>query len=536
MRLVAGSLDSDFDIVVVGSGASGLTTALRATDSGARVAVLEKSPYLGGTSAVSGGMLWIPASGLPGAGEEDFAATLRYLAHVTAGRADNEVLQSVLDAGPDMLAFLSDAGGPEFTVLPEFPDYHPELDGGSNGGRVLEPVLYSMGGLGDLASAVRPDPRPPFRQKERYEFWSTRRNFPADLMASRRRDGIVARGRALVGPLVSALARHSTVFAVDAPVERLVIDGERVAGVIAQGVELRARYGVVLACGGFEWDDRMCQTFLSGPVRARCSPPGNVGDGIRMAAAVGADLANMNEAWWGVMAEIPGLEADGRALATMVTIDRGLPGSIMVNRFGRRFANEATGYGSLGKVLAAFDAYSYDYANLPTYLVADADYVRRYGVLGADSLDDPPPWLTVADTLEALGTRIGVDPSGLVETVARFNQHASDGADPDFHRGESAYDRYLGDSEADHPNLAPLVASPFVAVELTCGAFGTRGGVRTDSVGQALNPFDEPIPGLFAVGNNAAHPIPFGYMGPGTTLGPGMTMAFAAGRALAESR
>lgn len=534
MRIVSGVEAQEYDVIVIGSGATGLTAALRAADAGARVSVLEKATVLGGTSALSGGMLWIPANGLPGASETDTAEARRYLERVTAGRADGRLLDCHLERGAALLKFLATSGGPEFDVVKGFPDYHAEFEGGRTGGRSIEPVPYRMGQLGALAQTVRPDPRPPFRQQEYFEYWNTYRNFPEELLREREREEIATRGRALVAPLLSALVARSVVCAVEAPAERLLLDGDRVSGVRVEGRAIRARQGVVLACGGFEWDERMCQQFLSGPLRARCGPPTNVGDAIRMGGAVGAALGNMNEAWWGVMAHIPGLEADGQALATMITVERSLPGSIVVNRAGRRFGNEATSYGTLGKTLAAFDAQRYDYANVPAFLIVDGRYMDRYGMFGVNDVSEAPEWLTVSDSLADLAQRLGIDAEELARTVERFNAHARVGTDPDFHRGEAAYDRYLGDAQAEHPNLAPLENPPFVALELTCGAFGTRGGIRTDEVGQALTPFDEPIPGLFAVGNNAAHPIAFGYMGAGATLGPGMTMAFAAGEAALE--
>lgn len=532
MRWVTEEPTREVDVVVAGSGAAGLTAALVAADSGARVSVLEKSAVLGGTSAISGGMLWIPQSGLPHGTERDLAAARQYVDHITKGRASASMVDRHLGRGPAMIEFFTRVGGPEFTVVPGFPDYHAEFPGGAPGGRSIEPELYEMQRLNGIADAIRADPRPPFRQQEYFEFWGTYGRFPQDLLDQRELDKVATRGRALVGPLVEAIVARDGALAVDAPVERLIVDDARVIGVRTGAGDVMARYGVVLACGGFEWNADMCNRFLSGPVRARCSPPTMVGDGIRMAMAVGSDVSAMNEAWWGVMADIPGLEADGEPLQTMTTVERSLPGSILVNRTGRRFANEATSYGALGKVLAAFDANQYGYSNLPAFLIADARHVKRYGIFGASSLDDAPEWLNVADTLAALAAKIDVNADGLAETVERFNHYANEGLDPDFHRGEHLYDRYLGDGNAPHPNLAPLDTPPFAALEVTCGAFGTRGGVRTDEFGRALTPFSEPIPGLFAAGNNAAHPIPFGYMGAGSTLGPGMTMAYAAGQTI----
>ena len=317
---------------------------------------------------------------------------------------------------------------------------------------------------------------------------------PLAELDQRSRDGIVARGHALVAPLIGALGRLGATFIVDCPGERLLFEDGRVTGVRAGGREFDARGGVVLAAGGFEWNDEMAERFLSGPIQTRCGTPHNVGDGHRMGMAVGADLAGMNEAWWGVMADLPGLEVD-----------------------------------------ATWDQVEYGYRNLPCYLIGDGRFLSTHGILGHDAAANLPPAIVSAPTLRALAGRLGVDADGLAATVERFNAHAREGHDPDFRRGESAYEHYLGDASAAHPNLAPLEDGPFVAIEVRAGAIGTKGGIRTDAQGQALDPFGELIPGLFAVGNNSAHPVAFGYAGARSTLGPGMTMAYVAGAAAVAS-
>src|SRR5689334_10202464 len=218
MRAVSGDLDGAFDVVVVGSGASGLTAALRAAEAGATVAVLEKSEYLGGTSALSGGMLWVPGNGLPNGNEPegDREEARRYLDQITFGRADPELLEQHIAQVPPLLAFLAEHGL-EFDVINAFPDYEAEMDGGRAGGRSVEPRLFDTTPLGELADALRPDPRPPFRQCEYFEEWKSVRNMPMAQLAERANQGIVARGRALIAPLVGALARRSATLVVDCP-------------------------------------------------------------------------------------------------------------------------------------------------------------------------------------------------------------------------------------------------------------------------------------------------------------------------------
>jgi succinate dehydrogenase/fumarate reductase flavoprotein subunit len=530
-RVWAGALDGEFDVVVVGSGAAGLTAALSAQADGARVAVLEKSAHVGGTSAVSGGMLWIPLNrwmaqaGAP----DDRAAALAYLAAVTADRTPAPTLEAVVDHGPETLDFLEAAGGLHMAPMPGFPDYHPELEGGRAGGRSLEPELYDGDALGPLLDAFRPLQEPPITFRE-YEAWRTTRAWPADL-ADREPRHQLARGQALVAPLLAALAAGGATLVTGLAIARLVVQDGMVTGVeSADGATIDAPAGVVLACGGFEWDDDLTRQFLPGPVQTRCSPPHNTGDGIRMAAKVGAGLRNMQEAWWQPQIRIPGKEIDGEAIGHRLTFERTGPGTLIVNRAGRRFVNEAHSYNDIAKVMHLFDPATQGLANLPAFLVFDQRHLERYGFLGVAAGDPLPPWIVSGGTVAALADRIGVDAGGLVATVERFSAHARDGVDPDFGRGASVYDRYWGDAVAPHPALGPLDAAPFHAVEVFCGVSGTKGGVATTAEGRALDAFDVPIAGLYAVGNTSAHPMGRGYPGAGGTLGPAMVLGRLAGR------
>ncbi|MBP2366206.1 FAD-dependent oxidoreductase [Pseudonocardia parietis] len=534
MRVWNGSLDEEdgFDVVVVGSGAIGLTAALVAADAGARVAVLEKAPYLGGTAAVSGGMLWVPMNSAMGAlgVSDDREDALRYLRAVTDGRTADDVLAAIVDRGPDMLEFLERRAGLRMAPMQDFPDYHPEWEGAHAGGRSLDPELYDSARLGELAASLRPDPRLPFTMRE-YEQWRIFTRFPVEELQRRADSGLVARGRALVGPLLEACGGAGVTLVTGCPVDRLRASDGTVTGVTAGDREIGAR-AVVLACGGFEWSPEMVENFLSGPVSGSCSPPHNTGDGIRMAAKAGAALGSMREAWWGPMVLVPGDETDGAQTATLLRFERTGPHTVIVNRHGRRFVNEAHNYNDMTKAFHLFDPGAYDYANLPAHLVFDEHHLREYGFLAHRAGRPSPPWLRSAPTLGELAGLIGVDAAALTATVERFNEHARAGVDPDFRRGASAYDRYWGDQHAEHPALGPVDTAPYYAVEVVSGVIGTKGGVVTDGEGRALDPFGEPVPGLYAAGNTTAHPMGPGYPGAGATLGPGSTMAFAAGHAL----
>jgi 3-oxosteroid 1-dehydrogenase len=538
MRIWTGALttDSAFDVVVVGSGAIGLTAALTAADAGARVAVLEKAGYLGGTSAVSGGMLWIPLNGrMADLGvSDDREDALRYLRAVTAGRTADDVLAALVDRGPEMVDFLERRAGLRMAAMDNFPDYHPEWDGAHPGGRSLDPELYDIRQLGELADSLRPDLRPPFTMRE-YEEWRIFTRFPTGELSKRADEGLVARGRALVAPLIKACADSGVTLVTGCPVDRLSTDGDVVTGVVADATGVRAG-AVVLACGGFEWSPPMVADFLSGPVQGSCSPPHNTGDGIRMGAKVGARLGSMREGWWGPMVLVPGDETDGAQTATLLRFERTGPHTVIVNRHGRRFVNEAHNYNDMTKAFHLFDPGAYDYANLPAYLIFDEHHLREYGFLSHRAGQPTPSWIRSAPTLAELAALLEIDASGLAETVERFNDGARAGVDPEFHRGASAYDRYWGDQHAQHPALGPVDTPPYYAVEVVSGVIGTKGGLVTDGQGRALDAFGDPIRGLYAAGNTSAHPMGPGYPGAGATLGPGATMAYAAGRTAARER
>ncbi|MBW0090167.1 FAD-dependent oxidoreductase [Pseudonocardia sp. KRD-184] len=534
MRVWCGDVAAAADVVVVGSGAIGLTAALAAADGGARVAVLEKAPYLGGTAAVSGGMLWVPLNrrmaelGIA----DDRDAALRYLAAVTAGRTDPDVLAALVDRGPEMLEFLERRTGLRMVPMAAFPDYHPEWDGAHPGGRSLDPELYDATQLGELAASLRPDARLPFTMRE-YEEWRIFTRFPEEELRARAERGLVARGRALVAPLVKACADAAVTLVTGCAAERLLVSDGAVVGVTAAGGVRFEGAEVVLACGGFEWAPDMVADFLSGPVHGSCSPPHNTGDGIRMAAKAGAGLGSMREAWWGPMVLVPGDKTDGAQTATLLRFERTGPHTVIVNRAGRRFVNEAHNYNDMTKAFHLFDPRAYDYANLPAWLVFDQRHLSEYGFLSHRTGRETPSWIRSAPTLAGLADAIGVDAPGLAATLERFNAGARAGLDPEFHRGESAYDRYWGDQHAPHPALGPVETPPFYAVQVVSGVIGTKGGVVTDGDGRALDSFGDPVPGLYAAGNTTAHPMGPGYPGAGATLGPGSTMAYAAGLAAA---
>ena len=537
MKFVHGTDLDRYDVVVVGSGAGALTAAATAARAGKSVVVLEKSALLGGTSAVSGGMLWVAdnhyarEAGIADSKE----AAAEYVRAVARGRGREELLDAALNYGGTMLRFVEEECGVRFIFLNNFPDYRQDLPGAMEGGRTVEPELFnSKEALGALTSHVRTDGRAPFTMQE-YENWGAFTKFPWDDLGQRQADGLVAKGQALVSMLLASLVRDGAALVTGARGHRLLTDGGRVTGVeLESGDIFQANDGVVLATGGFEWDKALADSMLASRLYTMCSPPSNTGDGLRMSQRIGGQTRGTREAWWAPMS-ITGDTRDGQPIGTLLRFERQGPGSLMVNRHGRRFANESQNYNDLARSLQSWDSARNQSLNTPAHVIVDHAYMERYGILAHRAGQPTPAYLIEAPTLEELAAKIGVPAESLAATMARFNEFAVKGEDPDFGRGESAYDKYWGDDENPYPNpsLGPLQTGPFYAMEVVNGAFGTNGGVATDGRARVLDVDNRPIEGLYAAGNSTENAYAAGYPGAGATLGPIMTMGYLAGRTIA---
>ncbi len=531
------------DVIILGTGAAGMAAALAAHEAGASVALIERWDRIGGTSAISGGVIWVAdnprmrAAGMADS-REDALAYFRSLGH---GDLVDETLEAFVDKGPEALAFLEDASALSVSVLPGYPDYYLDRPGAKpEGSRALDHDLFDLPALGEWAARIYAIEEPKPLMLRETPLGGASALPPPQVLGQRMTARQCGFGQAMVARLLKACLDRGIEPILGVETRRLVRDGERITGI--EGVRdgapfaLAARRGVIVATGGFEWDADLRQTFLRGPVTAPASPPTGTGGGLKLAMAAGAKLGNMTSAWWAPTLVTPGAPwATGEARAQIILIERTVPHSIMVNRSGRRFCNEAANYSALGGVFHQFDPVSYDYANLPAWLIVDAQYAARYP-LGTRQPGQPmPDWVMRAETLEGLAAQLGVDPAALTETVARFNVHADEGHDPDFGRGTSAYDHFYGDRsrEGAAVTLGAIREAPFYAVEIASGLLGTNGGPRTDGQARILGHDGEPIPGLLGAGNAIACPTGGIYAGAGGTLGPALAFGYIAGRTAA---
>lgn len=496
--------DASYDVIVVGSG-TGLCAALRAATQGLDVLVLEKDMTLGGTTLVSGGVLWVPNNRVQKkAGLEDNATDARrYLEKLSLGQASDELIDAFLENGPDMIEFIEANSSIRWRVsklLADAADYHPDWDGARMKGRSLEPE----------------------------------------------REGVGMSGGILISHLVQACQQQGVTFMTQTPAKQLITteadDGVEVLGVVAetqQGAQrIRARRGVLMASGGFERNEEMVKHFLRGPVSYTWGAEGNVGDGIKMGMAVGADLRNMNECWHQVAYTAEGEESGHLrgGISLYGQIERRSASGITVNRYGERFANECAAYDVTWRSFHTWENWGQTgMHNMPAYAIFD-DKVRQTATVAGRTKDQPlPDWVAVADSLEELAEKLSMDAEGLQATVKRFNHYAKEGRDPDFHRGENTYDR-----NGDRPvsvALAPLDQKPFYGVEVSPASLGTCGGLRVNGKAQVIDVFDRPIRGLYASGNTSGVGSPGAlYGGGGGTMGPAFTFAYIAGSELTDAR
>nr|WP_271213837.1 FAD-dependent oxidoreductase [Rhodococcus wratislaviensis]GLK41107.1 3-oxosteroid 1-dehydrogenase [Rhodococcus wratislaviensis] len=434
------SIPDEVDVAIVGSGGAGLMAALTAAQEGARVLVVESREIVGGATGISAGAAWIPNHGFSTKDlkvNDDLDQARRYI--YGQGRdqiLDHDLVEKFLETGPHVARFIEEHT--PFGWIPTiWPDYRSDIDGASVG-RALFPGPYSPAGLGENAKFVRPALTTGMA-KNPLPFW---------LLGGIGTDDVWLAGPALIGALLEAGLRNGVDVRVETPATRLVTDESGVRGIVVQadGVEhtVRATKGVLLASGGFESSTETTTTYLDAPFGVQVSPTGHDGIAVQLAQEVGADLTGMEDAWWMPGVQLPGEELEGRPLARVFLGERALPHSIMVNSKGERFANEALAYDQFGQIMREVDPETGTMPNAKAWLIFDQNYWTKFGIFGVTPGGQVPDYLHRAGTLSELAKTIGVDETGLLRTVDRFNPEAARARDPQFHRGDTMFDRYFG--------------------------------------------------------------------------------------------
>ncbi|NQY91071.1 MAG: FAD-binding protein [Deltaproteobacteria bacterium] len=562
----SGNWDHEVDLLVVGSGAGAMVAAMAAHDGGASTLIIEKTDEYGGNSAMSGGAMWIPCSsvmkkeGVADSREE----ALTYLEAVTGGVVAREKMETYIDRAPEMLDWLHENTHLRMECMLTYPDYYADAPGGKPGGRSLEPEHFDARRLGDEFYRLREPAvqelvfgRMSMTATEAHHILARHKGwisltmkmmgrYYADLKGRLRgkRDRCLSLGNALVAPLrMSVMDRDIELWLNTAMTELLVEEG-RVVGIVAERegrtLRLRGRQGVLLAAGGFERNQEMRDRFLPSPSKVEWTTgaPGSTGDAIELGEKQGAALDLMEHAWWGPCTAVP-----GEWNARMLVIEKGLPHTIMVNRAGKRFVNEASPY--LDVVNAMYEQHLSGNDCVPAFMVFDSQYRSKYPCGPFLQSTQQPDWTLPArlrdgylykgDTVEELAENVGVDPAGLASTVSAFNDNAKRGVDPDFNRGDGLFDKFYGDEKVTpNPCLGALDKAPFYAIRAEAGELGTKGGLATDIHARVLREDGSPIDGLFAVGNNSASVMGTSYPGAGATIGPACTFGWLVGRDAAQ--
>lgn len=558
------SADETFDVVVIGSGAAGLSAALTASILGLSVVVVEKAATLGGSTAISGGAVWVPdhphlaAVGLT----ESRADVLAYLGAMLGNRLKPGMVGAFLDRGPEMVAFLEKHT--ELRLIPRAisPDYHPDLPGAAPGGRTLDPAPFDGRRLGAAFRRLRV----PLKEflvfggmmvnrkdidtllgatKSPGNFWGTAKllaRYGLDRLAHPRGTRLLM-GNALAARLLKSALDRAIPLRENHAARELIREGGRATGVVVAGpsgeARLFARRGVVFASGGFPGSDAMRAAHLPhAATHYSMAPAENTGDGIRLGLEAGGKLGeeNIGNAFWAPVSVMKNPDGSETRFPHLI-LDRAKPGLIAVDQSGQRFVNEANSYHDF---VGAMHCRHETTPAVPAFLVADSAFVRKYGLglvhpgSGSHQRFIEAGYLLTSNSLAELAHKMGVPTEALAAAVAGMNASAKTGTDPAFGKGSTAYNRYLGDgSHQPNPCLGPIETAPFHAVKVYPGDIGTAAGLETDPEARVLDRDGQPIPGLYAVGNDMNSIMAGSYPSAGITLGPALTFGYIAGLSLA---
>ncbi|MFM6991814.1 MAG: FAD-dependent oxidoreductase [Rhodoferax sp.] len=559
--------DEIVDVLVAGSGAGALAAAVTAAKAGLKVLVVEKDAVYGGTTARSGGVLWVPCNPKSREiGVEDSLEAARTYMQKEAGPAfDAARVDAFLNTGPKMVEFFERETAVKFLAVPEFSDYHPNNPGGLPGGRSILAAPFDAGELGEQIKRLRP----PLREitfvgmmfnasQEVAHFFNVTRSFKSAVYVARRlaqhaREMLVhgraqrlTNGNALAARLARSVFDLGVEIRTSCPVVGLIEENGGVRGVTVhhEGVDkqILARHAVVLGTGGFpqsiELRKRLFPHAPTGKEHYSPAPESNTGDGWRLAETVGGSGGSSisNTGAWIPVSLVK--HSDGKTGVFPHLIDRYKPGIIAVVRNGKRFVNEADSYHDFGQALQR----QCPGREAEAWLIADHRALRRYGLGFAKPFPLPigglirSGYLIKGRTIAQLAQRAGIDAEQLVRTIDAFNGPARHGKDPEFGKGDTAYNRYLGDHQHQpNPCVAPLDKGPYYAVRVVMGDLGTFAGVRTDASSRVVDAQGQAVSGLYAVGNDALSVMGGAYPGGGITLGPAMTFGYIAGCHIAQA-
>lgn len=545
--------DASYDFVAVGSGGGGMVAAVAAADSGATALVVEKQARIGGSTAMSGGMAWVPNNSvMRRAGVADsYEEAMAYFEAVVGdvGPASSyERRHAFCTAGPEMIDFL-EAKGVRFVYCPGYSDYYSDAKGGNDSGRGVEPVPWDGRRLGSWSDKVQIGMAKHLgmavmTNEARYlshynrsakAFATSARVALRTMKAKALRQDLLTNGASLIGQVLKIALDSGVHIWPDTPLEELIVDGGRVIGVrvVRDGkpVRVEARRGVLLATGGFAQNREMRAEFSGDqPNQAKWSMAnlGDTGEAIRAAMALGAKTDLMDEAWW-----LPSPRS-GKFGQNTLDQARQRPRTIYVDADGKRFVNESNSYMEVGKAMYARDKTS---KAVPCWLIFDDRYRKRYAHVRSSPGRFPKEVMASgkikkAGSLRELAEMCGIDPDGLVATVENFNKHAAEGKDPEFGRGESAYNKALGDPhrKVKNPCVEPIDEPPFYACDVVPGDVGTCGGMLTDEHARVIGEDNKPIPGLYATGNATATVMGRHYLGPGGSIANSMVFGYVAAR------
>ena len=559
--------DHVVDVLVVGSGGGGMTAALAADASGLQTLVIEKGSHFGGSTALSGGGIWVP--GAPAQRREGYVPSpdgvFDYLRQITDGLVTDVRLRTYVDTAPVMMEFL-EATSPwfQFVWKPGYADYYPELPGGSERGSTINVPAIDLRKLGDEErNLLQPLALAPsgiwFAPKDLRLFYQVRQSWRGKAVLVkliwrmfRARvfgDRMAAIGQSLAARLRLAVKDRGIPLWLDSPMTELITDedGAVIGAIVEHGgttQRIGARGGVILAAGGFDHDMAWRRQYL--PVLEKDWSFGNplaMGDGIRAGEKVGGSTDLLDEAWWFPAIQWP----DGR-LQFMLN-ERMMPSQFVVNGDGRRFINEAAPYMDFAH--AMIEGHKSGVTHIPCWLITDIRSFHRYVVAGHLPIPKvpfapvptgwtvPKAWLDsgvvkTGGSWDELAAEIGVPADALRRSADRFNELARSGHDDDFNRGDSAYDNYYGDPTLPNPNLHPLTKPPYYAFQIILGDLGTSGGLRTDEHARVLRVDDCIVKNLYAVGNTSAAVMGRSYAGAGATIGPAMTFGYVAAKHIAD--